>query len=342
MKLSGLVVCASLALAAAFTLGAAHASTTEKILYTFMTGTGGGVPTGALTADSTGNLYGVTGAGGDATCPSGTKGKGGCGVVFEVTPSGTPSVLYTFKGVSSHDGATPVGGVLRNTSGTLFGTTAQGGSRESSCKTGCGTVYSLTSTGTLTILHAFKSGDDGQGPSIGLLMDSKGNLYGTTAAGGGANPCGDTGAPGCGTIYKVTSAGKESILHSFAGGSDDGAYPIGSLIADSKGNFYGTTVAGGGTDSCGILPGQGCGIVFKLATNGTLTILHAFTGGSDGAYPTGTLLFDSHGDIYGTTVGGGSDANCGVGPYSCRLPAARTCSTPSRAAAKTAPIRHPA
>jgi len=318
MKTSRLVVCASLALAAAFSFGSAQASYTQKILYTLMGSSDGGNPTGLLSADSEGNLYGVAGSGGSTSCATGTKSAPtGCGLVFEVTTSGSELVLHTFLGVNSSDGASPVGGLIHNAAGTLFGATAQGGVAETHCKIGCGTVFSLTSTGTLTVLYAFQSGNDGQGPSDGLLMDKKGNLYGMTMGGGGTYHCGDRDAPGCGTIFKVTSAGKESVLHRFAGGSDDGAYPIGSLIADAQGNLYGTTVAGGGTDSCGILSGAGCGVVFELATDGTLSILHAFTGGSDGAYPTGALMFDSEGNLYGTTVGGGSDANCGVGAYGC-------------------------
>ena len=319
MKMSRLVVCATLALAAVLSLDAAQASYTQKILYTLMGSADGGNPTGLLTADSEKNLYGVAGSGGSAECDNGNNnGAIGCGLVFEITPTGSELVLHTFLGATASDGASPVGGVIRNTAGTLFGATAQGGTAgPGQCTHGCGAVFSLTSTGTLTILHAFTGGSDGQGPSDGLLMDSKKNLYGMTLAGGSTSHCGDKDAPGCGTVFKVTAANKESVLHHFVGGSDDGAYPIGSLVEDSEGNLYGTTVAGGGTGSCGILTGEGCGIVFELAVNGTLSILHAFSGGSDGAYPTGALLFDSEGNLYGTTVGGGSDANCGVGPYGC-------------------------
>jgi uncharacterized repeat protein (TIGR03803 family) len=320
MKTSRLLVCASLTLAAALSFSAAHAAYTEKILYTLMGSSDGGNPTGLLTADSKGNLYGVAGVGGNTSCKTGMENTDGCGVVFELAPTtGDEVVLHTFNftGVSGSDGASPVGGVIRDAAGTLFGATAQGGAVEAHCNHGCGTVFSLTSSGTLTLLHSFTGGSDGQGPAAGLLRDTKGNLYGMTLTGGSSATCGDKDTPGCGTVFKVTSAGKESVLHVFGGGSDDGAYPIGSLVEDSAGNLYGTTVAGGSTGSCGILKRQGCGIVFELAANGTLSILHAFTGGSDGAYPTGALMFDSQGNLYGTTVGGGSDANCGVGPYGC-------------------------
>lgn len=320
MKTSRLVAFASLSLAAALSLSAAHAGYAEKALYTFMGSGDGGNPTGLLTADTAGNLYGVTAIGGNTACSTGSENTDGCGVVFEVSSTtGSQQVLHTFDftGVSGSDGAQPVGGVIRNKAGTLFGATAQGGAVAGPCHHGCGAVFSLTSSGTLTLLHSFTSGTDGEGPSAGLYMDKTGNLYGMTLTGGSTTTCGDKDTPGCGTVFKVTPSGGESVLHHFVGGKTDGAYPIGSLIANSGGNLYGTTVAGGSTGSCGILKREGCGIVFKLASNGTLTILHSFAGGSDGAYPTGALMFDSEGDLYGTTVGGGSDANCGVGPYGC-------------------------
>jgi len=320
MKILRLFACATLTLAAALSVSAAQAAYSEKILYTLMGSSDGGNPTGLLTADKAGNLYGVTAVGGNTNCQIGMENTDGCGVVFEVEPkTGSETVLHTFNftGVTGSDGAQPVGGVVFNKAGTLFGTTAAGGAVEASCNHGCGSVFSLTSSGTLTLLHSFTSGTDGQGPSAGLLMDTKGNLYGMTLTGGSTTTCGDKDTPGCGTVFKVPAAGGESVLHRFSGGINDGAYPIGSLVADAGGNLYGTTVAGGSKGSCGILKKEGCGIVFKLAANGTLTILHAFAGGSDGAYPTGALMFDSQGDLYGTTVGGGGDANCGVGPYGC-------------------------
>src|ERR1700733_13921640 len=311
MKTSRLIVCATLTLAAVMSFDTARAGYSEKALYTLMGSSDGGNPTGLLTADSAGNLYGVAATGGNTSCSIGSDSTNGCGVVFQVEPkTGSETVLHTFDftGVSGSGGASPVGGVLRNKAGTLFGATAQGGAVEAHCNHGCGTVFSLTSTGTLTLLHSFTGGSDGQGPSAGLLMDTKGDLYGMTVTGGSTTTCGDKDTPGCGTVFKVTSAGKETVLHAFRGGSNDGAYPIGSLVADTQGNLYGTTVAGGSTGSCGILKRQGCGIVFELSANGTLTILHAFSGGSDGAYPTGALMFDTQGNLYGTTVGGGSDA----------------------------------
>jgi len=151
---------------------------------------------------------------------------------------------------------------------------------------------------------------DGASPVAGLIADAKGNLYGTTYGGG---------TIGDGNVFRLAPDGTETSLYSFCTKTHcaDGLWPLAGLVADAQGNLYGTTVAGGGTDSCGILSGAGCGVVFELATDGTLSILHAFTGGSDGAYPTGALMFDSEGNLYGTTVGGGSDANCGVGAYGC-------------------------
>lgn len=315
MKSFGSFVCSGLALAASMMLFDASAKCAESVLYSFMGAKDGGIPTGILAADGAGNLYGVTGEGGTKRCSSSVNNATGCGTVFEVTASGKETVLHAFTGGSG--GASPVGGVIRDASGNLYGATGQGGLTEAHCGHGCGTVFKLTAAGKLKILYAFTGGSDGQGPSDGLLADGAKNLYGMTITGGISGNCGDRGTPGCGVIFKLASNGTETILHTFTGGSGDGGYPLGSLIADSSGNLYGTTVVGGGTDGCGILLGQGCGIVFKLATDGTLSILHAFTGGSDGSYPTGALLFDATGNLYGTTVGGGSMVNCGIGPYGC-------------------------
>jgi uncharacterized repeat protein (TIGR03803 family) len=154
---------------------------------------------------------------------------------------------------------------------------------------------------TFTVLHQFAGGLDGQDPLDGsLILDSKGNLYGATVL-GGSGACDG----GCGTIFKVTPAGHETVLYSFTGTNGDGKYPYGSLVRDSAGNFYGTTY-GGGTSGAGC-NGYGCGTVFKLTPGGNETVLYSFTGGVDGANPQAGLIRDSAGNLYGTTYLGGAN-----------------------------------
>jgi uncharacterized repeat protein (TIGR03803 family) len=158
------------------------------------------------------------------------------------------------------------------------------------------------------VLYAFAGGADGQAPTGDLARDAAGNLYGTTADGGGSTAC----SGGCGTIYKLDPQGKETVLHSFS--RTDGEFPF-SVILDKSGNLYGVTVFGGNRCS----PGFGtCGVVFKLDTSNTLTILHKFTGGTDGENPESRLAIDADGSVYGTTLAGGmgclnqSPPGCGV------------------------------
>jgi uncharacterized repeat protein (TIGR03803 family) len=150
-----------------------------------------------------------------------------------------------------------------------------------------------------TVLYHFKGGTDGGVPEAALTIDANGNLYGTTAQGGNMG-C-DEGL-GCGTVFTIPKGGKEVVLHAFQGGKD-GEFPKGQLIADAKGNFYGTT-EGGGAD--------GFGTVFKLAPDGTETLLYAFRGGNDGSAPMGGLTPPGKKLRYGTTYAGGSDCNCGT------------------------------
>lgn len=260
-------------------LGGAHASGAAKggetIIHAFAGGSDGQAPYGNVIADKSGNLYGTTIVGGSANS----------GTVYEIASDGTESVLYAFQGGS--DGYRPVGSLLRDKSGNLYGTTEQGGS--TNCGgSGCGTVFKLTPAGAETILYAFTGGSDGGTPAAGLIMDKKGNLYGTTVNGGTSN---------YGTVFELTPANKESVMHSFADGSD-GASSYAPLIMDKKGNLYGTTGYGGANNG---------GTVFEIAPDGTETILHTFTGGSsDGASPFGSLTADKSGSLYGTTTSGGS------------------------------------
>jgi uncharacterized repeat protein (TIGR03803 family) len=199
----------------------------------------------------------------------------------------TFTLLHSFTG--SPDGAAAYAPLIRDAAGNLYSTTEGGGAY------GYGTVFKASKSGKVTVLYSFTGGSDGANPFVGLLRDKAGNLYGTTAYGG---------ASSVGTVFKLSKSGKETVLHSFAGGTADGCYPFGGLLRDAAGNFYGTT------EVCGA---SGVGTVFKLSEKGVLTLLHSFAGGSsDGEYPSfTTLLMDKTGNIYGVAEQGGT-YNLGV------------------------------
>src|ERR1700676_1594716 len=157
----------------------------------------------------------------------------------------TLTVLHSFSG--NPDGSTPYGGFARDSSGNLYGTTAQGGTYN------LGTVFKTTSTGTTTVLHNFTGNPDGSTPYGALVIDSSGNLYGTTIQGGTSN---------LGTVFKTTSTGTTTVLHNFTG-NPDGSTPYGALVIDSSGNLYGTTIQGGTSN---------LGTVFKTTSTGTTTV----------------------------------------------------------------------
>ena len=246
----------------------------QTVLYSFPGPTGGSVPHAGVIRDSAGNLYGTTYDGG----PS------GAGVVYKHTAAGLERILYSFTGGA--DGGHPIAGVIRDSSDNLYGTTAYGGTA------GCGTVYKVDSTGHETVLYSFSNGADGGFPQAGVILDSSGNLYGTTQSGG---------AGGAGVVYKVDTGGHETVLYNFTGGAD-GGYPYAGVIRDSAGDLYGTTYNGGTYDM---------GVVYTVDTNGQETVLHSFTGGNDGAYPYAGVIRDPSGNLYGTTMFG-SDDNGGV------------------------------
>jgi uncharacterized repeat protein (TIGR03803 family) len=256
-------------------------------LHAFIGGADGQRPFGALLVDQSGTLYGttygITYSGG--TCASDSS---RCGTIFKLDKGGTLTVLYNFTG---SDGANPVGRLVRDGLGNLYGTTWLGG--DLSCQIGgCGTVFKLDRSGKETVLHKFTARNgDGAMPNGNLLRDSAGNLYGTTRSGGAQ------GLYGYGTVFKLTSRGRETVLHSFAGYPADGAGPSAGVIRDSKGNLYGTTGAGGT---------EQWGTVFKLDPNGKLTLLHSFTNGADGGEPLSELLLDGSGNLYGTAYFGGT------------------------------------
>jgi uncharacterized repeat protein (TIGR03803 family) len=250
----------------------------------------GAIPLAGLIMDKAGNLYGTTNNGGIGGI------GGGVGTVFKLDPSGTESVLYSFK--FPPDGHFTDAPVITDTAGNLYGTTAAGGStvKLPECPPGCGTVFKLEPSGFESVLYSFKSSPDGFLPQAGLIMDTAGNLYGTTSSGGSGFPTpGCTG--GCGTVFKLDPSGTETVLYSFKG-PPDGTTPIAGLIRDAAGNLYGT--AGGGTGACL----GGCGTVFKLDPSGTESVLYSFKGPPDGARPN-SLIMDAAGNLYGTTSGGG-------------------------------------
>jgi uncharacterized repeat protein (TIGR03803 family) len=247
---------------------------TFTLLYNFTDGPDGAYPYAGLVRDAAGNLYGTTYY---CNCNSSYY-----GVVFKVDTSGTEIVLYSFAG--SSDGAYPYAGLVLDSAGNLYGTTEVGGA------SGNGTVFKVDTSGSETVLHSFAGGTtDGCNPVGGLLRDKAGNLYGTTE---------DCGAHGKGTVFEVDTSGTETVLHSFAGGSSDGAYPLyTSLVMDKNGNFYGVTEEGGTSSS---------GVVYELTKGGALTVLHSFAGGKDGCYVLGTPALDKAGNLYGATEGCGS------------------------------------
>ncbi len=262
----------------------------ETVLYAFTGGADGGYPQAGLIADAVGNLYGTAEEGGDLSCNA----PYGCGVVFKLAPPAQPggawteTVLYNFTGAP--DGAYPIAGVIMDSAGNLYGTTINGGT------SGAGAVFKLAPPAqpdgawTEAVLYSF-SGPDGAYPRSGVIMDSANNIYGTTFEGGGSG----CGVYGCGAVYKLDPSGNETVLHGFTFGVD-GGFPIGGLIFDSAGSLYGTTWSGGPPSL------DYPGVVYKIDSSGNFSVLYTFTdfGGS-----ASTLIFDSQGNLYGTTQYGG-------------------------------------
>jgi uncharacterized repeat protein (TIGR03803 family) len=271
---------------------AANAAKKERVLHEFHSGADGAFPVASLVIDNMGNLYGTTVAGGGGgECGNFTD----CGTVFKVTRTGTETILHTFIG--GCDGANPRSGFVMDDAGNMYGTTQIGGVCNNAL--GFGTVYKLTPSGTVSLLYIFQGGADGENPVGNLAADGQGDLYGA-ASGGDPNGC----SGGCGLVFRVTPQGAKTDAYAFRGGAD-GQWPYGDVIIDTGGNIYGTTLSGGGS-GCN---GQGCGTVFKVAPNGTETVLYAFQGGADGWYPENGVVMDGAGNLYGTTeTGGSSDA----------------------------------
>ena len=254
----------------------------ETVLYSFTGGADGRNPYAGLVRDPAGNLYGTTFYGGG----SNNCGQG-CGTVFKLDAMGVQTVLHSFTGPP--DGNWPLGSLILDAAGNLYGTTSWGGS-SSNCTAGCGTVFKLDATGAETVLYSFTGGADGARPASELIRDAAGNFYGTTQY-GGAGRCRD----GCGTVFKLDTTGTETVLYRFRRNPDGGS-PVAGLIRDAAGNLYGTTLYGGIKRN---------GTVFKLDATGAETVLHSFTR-ADGQQPTAGLVMDSAGNLYGTTDYGGA------------------------------------
>jgi uncharacterized repeat protein (TIGR03803 family) len=263
----------------------------ESVVYSFAGVPDGATPFSGLTLDSKGDLYGTTFFGGTGKCPRAQY--GGCGTVFKLSPDGTEIVLYSFAGGT--DGALPVGVLLRDSQGNLYGTTENGGAYNcpDSSLPGCGTVFMLNATGTETILHSFAGApNDGEAPIGGVTVGAGGNLYGTTFVGGTYN---------YGTVFELTRTGAEKLLYSFGGIPNDGEAPPGGVVSDPHGNLYGTTQQGGGTGCAG----SGCGTLFRV-TQGGKEISLPLNYGPAGCVPFASLIRDAAGNLYGTTT------NCGT------------------------------
>jgi uncharacterized repeat protein (TIGR03803 family) len=266
-------------------------------------------PEARLAIDKAGNLYGTTVSGGTGAC------GGGCGGVFQLAPPAqaggtwTETVLFNFTGSFEAGGGT-YGGVTIGAHGGIYGTTYSGSGGKS------GTVYRLTppkthgGNWTHSVLYAFAGFADGDYPSGDVVFDKSGNLYGVTLYGGsGSSNCSGTL---CGTVFQLTPTASgpwtHSVLYSFNGGND-GANPARTPTLDAAGDLYGTT-GSGGDPNCGG-SSTGCGTVFKLSPpapggSWTETILHDFTGGSDGVGPGG-LTFGKGGLLYGPAGAGAND-----------------------------------
>lgn len=266
-------------------------------LYDFTEKVDGWAP-GSLTVGPDGAFYGVALVGGTyQQCDEGD----GCGLVFRLQPPPrscssflcpwVETVLYDFQGAG--DGYLPVGNVVFDSAGNLYGLTLYGGTGFCS-GVGCGTVFKLSPSGgswTKSTIYNFMQGSDGYYPLGGLWMDAAGNLYGTADGGSGGN----------GVVYELTLGSPlwtQTVLHSFQG--SDGAFPESPLIPDASGNLYGVTEGGGANDS---------GTVFELTQPGTWNFqsLYSFPHYPAGDQPNGPLAMDSAGNLYGTTGQGGAN-----------------------------------
>ncbi len=297
-----------------------NGSWTETVLYVFKgkAFNDGEYPEGGLIVDSAGNLYGTAAYGGKGSCIL-LGITGGCGVVFELSPpqqqggAWTETILYSFQG--GNDGYVPAGDLVFDGTGNLYGATLFGGGKGTTCDPfyqDCGTVFKLSppkkqgGKWTEKVLHSFAGGTDGANPNGGLVLDGKGAVYGTSYSGGNQD-CNYEGEIGCGTAFKLQPPTKkgatwtEKLLHIFDRTNFDGGNPMAGFVFGADHKLYGTTLNGGP---------DGGGIVFRLAAPRlkpgpwTETILHGFGDNQNGYNLEGSLLFDSSGDLFGTTYAG--------------------------------------
>ena len=238
-------------------------------LYSFTGAGDGAYPMAGLVQGADGNLYGTASVGG----------TGDWGTIFNITPGGTFGALHSFTGVA--DGSFPYAELMQGVDGSFYGTTLEGG-----ISNGWGTVFKITPDGSVSNLYSFTGGADGGSPEATLVQGVDGSLYGTTSEGGTSSS---------GTVFKITTNGTFTTLYSFYG-SSDGGFPYAGVIQAGDRNLYGTTAYGGQYDN---------GTIFKITTNGALTTLYSFTGGSDGSSPVAALIQASDGNLYGTTAYGG-------------------------------------
>jgi uncharacterized repeat protein (TIGR03803 family) len=262
-----------------------------QVIYSFPGGTAGGNPDAGLTMDRGGNFYGTTGFGGSGGCDY------ECGTVFKLSNRGHGWVLNVLYSFEPNINSFPQSRAIIGPNGSLYSTTFFGGA------IGYGTVFNLQPPAhatasvltpwTNTILHSFAGGSDGSNPiSAVLIFDPAGNIYGTTPTGG---------AHDNGIVFELSPSNggwTEKILYDFPGGAS-GINPTAGVILDSAGNLYGVTIQGGQDN---------CGTVYELSPNGDSwaeTTLHTFVGGPGGCFPAGGLTFDGHGNLIGTTAGGG-------------------------------------
>jgi uncharacterized repeat protein (TIGR03803 family) len=240
----------------------------------------GANPQAGLTLGTDGSFYGTTEGGGAFN--SGCEFDFGCGTVFKIGANGTLTTLYVFcSGFPCIDGASPSGGLVQVADGSFYGVTSS-------------TIFKITENGELSTVYNFCSEGTCSAPG-GLVQGSDGNLYGTTAGGG---------AFGKGSVFKMTKKGSLTTLYSFCAQPNcaDGSTPIGNLVEGADRAFYGTTNVGGTNCSGGF--GSGCGTVFRVTREGTLTVLHTFEG-PDGDVPRAGLIQANDGKLYGTTFGDG-------------------------------------
>ena len=265
---------------------------TLTVLHSFLGGTDGaqneGQPELGLVLIN-GDFYGAASFGGVSGC----DGTLGCGVIFQVIPPASESVLYRFT--AQADGGFPQD-LIRDQGGNLYGATG------SSFMTGnTGTIFKIDTAGNLTTLFTFPGGATGTSPRWRLLRSASGIMHGVTQFGGNTATCA-VASLGCGVVWKLDATEKETVLHTFGKQAGDGEEPSGGLV-NVAGSYYGATFYGGTTNStCTV----GCGVVYRVNDSGKYAVLYRFTGASDGWLPTGGLTSDGAGNLYGTALLGGT------------------------------------